>query len=316
MLIYIGAESGDQLLALARMPRLRVGFVTDLHIVPAEFLEIKPETAAAIFVLANALQREAAAWAVAYGDVATPGITVPLALSHALVCPWRRPDELRASNRMGNWFFWLDDVTEGADSDTLVDDLIEGCRAVVAGEQPSIDHSLIGALADIRAELAAAPLWPLLATRWQELVVRTVVGHRRYREFTRALADGTPPSPAEYMSITMGAEATRVTHLIAAEGLDVVDHLEPLLQAIEAQDHAHRLVNDIQTVDRDRRDGDINVLFLGVTPQEATDQAEGYVARVHSVLRPLVAAQVRAAIEVERQTSFTLAFYRAMDYRM
>ncbi len=316
MLIYIGAESGDQLPALARMPRLRVGFVTDLHIVPAEFLEIKPETAAAIFFLANALQREAAAWAVAYDDVATPGITVPLALSHALVCPWRRPDELRASNRMGNWFFWLDDVTEGADSDTLVDDLIEGCRAVVAGERPSIDHSLIGALADIRAELAAAPLWPVLATRWQELVVRTVVGHRRYREFTRALADGTPPSPAEYMSITMGAEATRVTHLIAAEGLDVVDHLEPLLQAIEAQDHAHRLVNDIRTVDRDRRDGDINVLFLGVTPQEATDQAEGYVARVHSVLRPLVAAQVRAAIEVDRQTSFTLAFYRAMDYRM
>ncbi len=96
----------------------------------------------------------------------------------------------------------------------------------------------------------------------------------------------------------------------------MVDHLEPLLQAIEAQDHAHRLVNDIQTVDRDRRDGDINVLFLGVTPQEATDQAEDYVARAHSVLRPLVAAQVRAAIEVDRQTSFTIAFYQAMDYRM
>jgi hypothetical protein len=290
--------------------------VTDLHVVPAEFLEIKPKTAATIFFLANKLQREAEAWSVAYDDVATPAITVPLALSHALVCPWRRADELRASNRIGNWFFWLDDVTEGADSDTLVDDLIEGCRAVVAGEQPSIDHSLMRALADIRAELAAAPLWPVLATRWQELVVRTVVGHRRYREFSRALADGTPPSPAEYMSITMGAEATRLTHLIAAEGLDVVDHLEPLLQAIEAQDHAHRLVNDIQTVDRDRRDGDINVLFLGVTQQEATDQAGDYVARVHSVLRPLVAAQVRAAIEVDRQTSFTIAFYQAMDYRM
>jgi hypothetical protein len=156
----------------------------------------------------------------------------------------------------------------------------------------------------------------VLATRWQELVMRTVVGHRRYREFSRALADGTPPSPAEYMSITMGAEATRVTHLIAAEGLDVVDHLEPLLQAMEAQDHAHRLVNDIQTVDRDRQDGDINVLFLGVTPQEATDQAEDYVARVHSVLRPLVAAQVRAAIEVDRQTSYTIAFYQVMDYRL
>ena len=217
---------------------------------------------------------------------------------------------------MGNWFFWLDDVTEGADSDTLVDDLVEGCRAVAAGEQPSIDHSLMRALADIRAELAAAPLWPVLATRWQERVMRMAVGYRRYREFSRALADGTPPSPAEYMSITMGAAATRVTHLIAAEGLDVVDHLEPLLQAIEAQDHAHRLVNDIQTVDRDRRDGDINVLFLGVTPREAADQAEDYVARAHSILRPLVAAQVRAAIEVDRQTSFTIAFYQAMDYRM
>ena len=135
--------SGDQLLALARMPRLRVGFVTDLHIVPAEFLEIKPESAAAIFILANTLQREAAAWSAAYDDVATLAITIPVALSNALVCPWRRPDELRASNRMGNWFFWLDDVIEGADSDTLVDDLIEGCRAVVAGEQPSIDHSLM-----------------------------------------------------------------------------------------------------------------------------------------------------------------------------
>lgn len=290
--------------------------MTDLHIVPAEFLEIKPETAATIFFLANNLQHEAAAWSAAYDDVATPAITVPIALSHALVCPWRRPDELRASNRMGNWFFWLDDITEGADSDTLVDDLVEGCRAVVAGEQPSIDHSLMRALADIRAELAAAPLWPVLATRWQEQVVGVAVGYRRYRDFTRALADGTPPSPAEYMSFTMGAAATRITHLIAAEGLDVVDHLEPLLQAIEAQDHAHRLVNDIQTVDRDRRDGDINVLFLGVTPREAADQAEDYMARAHSVLRPLVAAQVRAAIEVDRQTSFITAFYQAMDYRM
>ena len=290
--------------------------MTDLHIVPAEFLEMKPERAAAIFFLANTLQREAAAWSAAYDDVATPALTVPVALSHALVCPWRRPDELRASNRMSNWVFWLDDVIEGADSDTLLDDLIEGCRAVAAGEQPSIDHSLMRGLADIRAELAAAPLWPVLATQWQERVMRTAVGYRRYREFSRALADGTPPSPAEYMSVTSGVEVTRVTHLIATEGLDVVDHLEPLLQAIEAQDHAHRLVNDIQTVGRDRRDGDINVLFLGVTPQEATDQAGDYVARVHSVLRPLVAAQVRAAIEVDRQTSFTIAFYQAMDYRM
>jgi hypothetical protein len=39
-------------------------------------------------------------------------------------------------------------------------------------------------------------------------------------------------------------------------------------------------------------------------------------ARAHSVLRPLVAAQVRAAIEVDRQTSYTIAFYQAMDYRM
>jgi hypothetical protein len=58
------------------------------------------------------------------------------------------------------------------------------------------------------------------------------------------------------------------------------------------------------------------VLFLGVTPQEATDQAEDYVASAHSVLRPLVAARIRAAIEVDRQTSYTIAFYQVMDYRM
>jgi Terpene synthase family 2, C-terminal metal binding len=290
--------------------------VTASHIAPrADFPEIKPETAAAVFFLANKLQREATAWSAAYDDIATLALTFPIALSHAFVSPWRRPDELRASNRMGNWLLWLDDVIERADSDAQADDLAEGCRAVAAGEQPSTDHSLIRALGDIHDELAATPLWPVLATRWQERVTRTAAGHRRHRDFSRALADGTPPSPAEYMSITSGVELARITHLIAAEGLDVVDHIELLLQAIEAQDRAHRLVNDIQTFDRDRRDGDINVLFLGVTRQEAADQAEDYAARAHSLLHPLVAAHVRAAIEVDRQTSLTIAFYQAMDYR-
>jgi hypothetical protein len=281
----------------------------------AEFPEIAPDTAGAIFYLANTLQREAAAWSVAYGDIATLALTFPIALSHALVNPWRRPNELRASNRMANWLFWLDDVIEGADSDTLASDLAEGCRAIAAGEQSPIDHSLLRALGDVRDELAAAPLWPVLADRWQDRLMRTVVGYLRYRDFSRAVANGKPPSPAEYMSITLGVEVARITHLIAAEGLDVVDHIEVLLQAIEAQDRAHRLVNDIQTFDRDRRDGDINVLFLGVTPQEAADQAEDYVSRAHSLLHPLVAAHVRAAIEVDRQTSLTIAFYKAMDYR-
>jgi hypothetical protein len=158
-------------------------------------------------------------------------------------------------------------------------------------------------------------LWPVLATQWQERLMRTAVGYLRYREFSLALADGKPPSPAEYMTVTLGVELARITHLIAAEGLDVVDHIELLLQAIEAQDHAHRLVNDIRTFERDVRDGDVNVLFLGVTRQEAAAQAENYVSRVHSLLRPLVAAHVRAAVEVDRQTSLTIAFYKAMDYR-
>lgn len=286
------------------------------RMLPAGFPGLEPETAAAVFFLANALQRDAAAWTAAYPDSPPPAITVPAALSHALVSPWRRPEELRAPNRIGNWLFWLDDAIEGSDSDTEVDDLVEGCLAVAAGEQPPTDHSLLRALGDIRDELAATPLWPDLASLWQERVMRTAEGYRSYREFSRALADGTPPTPAEYMAVTIGVELTRITHLIAAEGPAVADHIELLLQAIEAQDHAHRLVNDIQTFDRDCRDGDINVLFLGITRQEAAAQAEDHVARAHSLLRPLVAAGVRAAIEIDRQTSHTIAFYKAMDYRL
>ena len=204
---------------------------------PSDFLQLDPAAAARVCLLATATARAAQSWADKHG-VATPDIASPIAMSMAFAAPWRHADELAVANRIVHWVFWLDDVTETADSDAAVADLAERCRAVATGEAPEWHDSTTLALADIHRMLVTRPLWPALATRWQDAVTRTVLSFGQDRVFARDLAAGNPPAPSEYLQRTLGAELCWISHLIAAEGSDVLAHIPVLLAALEPGDWA------------------------------------------------------------------------------
>jgi hypothetical protein len=238
-----------------------------------------------------------------------------MALASAFAAPWRHADELAVTNRIAHWAIWFDNVAEIADSDATVVDVAERCGVIAAGDVPERHDSTTLALADIHRVLVTAPLWPSLSARWQDALARHNDAHLQQRVFTRDLAAGRSPSAGEYLEQTCGVELCWLSHLIAAEGLDVLEHAELLLAALDSADHAIRLANDLTTIERDRRDGDINALLLGVTPAEARGMVARHLDRALSMLAPLVAGQVRAAVEIARRTSYVTAFYLTTDYR-
>jgi hypothetical protein len=279
-----------------------------------DFLKLDPAAAAQVCALSMTTARAAQSWAAKHG-VVTPDIASPIAMSAAFAAPWRHPDELAVANRIGHWTMWLDELIEIADSDIAVADLAERCGAVATGDDPGRHDSTTLALADIHGMLVTAPLWPALSALWQDALARLINAHGQQRVFARDLAAGRPPAASRYLADTCGVELCWMSHLIASEGPDVLDDLSPLLAALKSADQAIRLANDLSTIERDRRDGDVNVLMLGMVPDEAREMATTHIDRALSALAPLVAKQVRAAIEIARRTSYVTTFYLMIDYR-
>jgi hypothetical protein len=285
-------------------------------VITAAWLQLRPEAMAAVAAVAVVVQREADAWAARYPGLWNPALSTPLALTYALTVPWRRADELRLAVRFSHWLFWADDAVEAAERDSDVGALVERSGAVAAGACPSAGDALGQALADIRRELVAKPLWPALGARWRESLVDTLTGYGTQRPMARAVARGLPtPSSQEYLSLPIGYEVCRVCFWLSAEDHTVLEHLDTLSIAIGDVDRALRIANDLRTHERERDRLDINLVKLGTDPATAARWMTDAITRADAVLQPLADRRVRAAVEISRHMRFVVGLYGATDYR-
>src|SRR5262249_11880369 len=93
----------------------------------------------------------------------------------AFAAPWLDARELRVANRACLWAFGLDWLIDYlATSPEEVSEVARRACAVADGAAPDADDPLGLFLADIRAELAAAPAFPVLQPLWREEFQRMV----------------------------------------------------------------------------------------------------------------------------------------------
>lgn len=244
-----------------------------------------------------------------------------MALSAAVISPWRGADELRWCLRLCVWWYALDDFTE---RDGLVDgefdDMLLRCGAIVRTGAPDTRHPLLAGLSEIQNGLSQGPLYPALAGMWTERFDRAVAAIRSdwYAVREESADAGAVPSVEQYLA---RAESVSVwpTHLprwLCAHDPAPLRHLDSLVPALDHCTVAIRLANDLSTEGRlEHRPGENNVLRYGVTPRWAREQRDVHVEAVRSGLAPLLADGCPPAVEVLRLAEWAVGYYDHADFR-
>jgi hypothetical protein len=251
-------------------------------------------------VTANArhLARSNRAWALDRLGAAGPGLCDNLAVTVAAIAPALGPPDLEPLVRLCLWTFLIDDRLDdpGADPARL--------RAVGARVQAALDappaHTgdpVVDTLTEVFAPLAArCPGGALVGRLRDELRAATAAGVV-HAVLSRRVARGRaePPPAEEYLDLAgrhINYRSFAVALLIMLDGavldgpvLDGAAGREPLDRALEAAGRAVRLANDLRSVERHRREGNLNVLLLRhsdgtpVTRRAVQEEIERYARR-------------------------------------
>lgn len=270
-----------------------------------------------ICAVAGQSQREMAAWAAAYPKLfaakAFDAATIStLALATAFSGPWLDAGQQRMANRVTMWCFgldWLVDYVAATPREARA--VARRCLAVAAGGPPAGGEELELALADIRAELAAAPGYAELGPVWLDELRRMLAAMVRECEWK---ADGGLPTIDEYLT---NADNLGLSFVFAAHWAFTQERPGPVAAvraASWAVQRVLRLVNDLGTYDRDLSWGDLNALMLGVDREQVRDRITALTAEARALLAPVRAGEPRLADYLERQMEFCVGFYGVTDY--
>lgn len=281
---------------------------------------LEPGGQAAIRALASALAEDLHRWAGGYGNAFDPCRFDAISLTAAYASPWLDPGRLRAVTRTAIWICAVDDaIDERLTGAAGVSGLVRAYQAVAAGAAPDPADPLALSLAEIRAELGAMPLFRELAPLWRAACQRMLEGMRFEWETGRAVAAGEPPPPLSlYMRhgrYSIGVPWYVLAFWMAAGEPDLPAHLDRLLPALCHAAAAVRLANDLRTCERERREGNLNALMLGVNPERAQRRLSWHLERCQGWLQRVTVGPVASALALARLTRFTTDFYAVADYR-
>lgn len=240
-----------------------------------------------------------------------------LAMANAFSAPTLTAPALRVVNRASLWAFrvdWLFDHV--ARSRTELVALARRCVAVAAGATPEADDTLGLFLADIRADLEARPGFAELSEAWVEELDRMFAAMLREWDWKAA---GERPTVAAYLANAdnLGASFVDLSHWLANPEPGSVHSgagdLAAVLAATRATQRIIRVINDLASIERDRRSGDLNLLLL-TSDLDPTALTSELTAEGESALSAVRDNQCGLADFLHRQVEFCRGFYGRTDY--
>ena len=219
----------------------------------------------------------------------------PLSLSVAAGAPFTSVEALISTARLSLWVFTLDDLFD--EERVPQGELMKRAgryRALVHKEIPCPSgDSLASALCELRDDLATYKLFGPLGTEWANSLCGTIEGmlaeyHWRLAYRKGADDQATPPSYDEYVATgrySIGGPPHIWAALITSDDPSTPDHLDHLRAMEKLASTCIRLANDLQSYQKEIKEGKINALVIlsrelraqGVSEEAAYAQAEARV---------------------------------------
>lgn len=231
-----------------------------------------------------------------------------ITLANAFGSPQSSAAELRMVNRTALWIFasdWF--IDHVAQSRAEVDAVVTACLAVADGRPASPALPLALLLSDLYDDLVASPGFLL----WREQLERYLVSSVREWDWLRT---GRRPSLEDYLgnSDNVGGTFANLSHWISTGvPADRIHELWPISQEVQK---VLRLLNDLASADRDLASGDLNVLTLGVTADEARELVTAHVEDCRKLMAPQAQSSPAEIGYLQRQIGFSAGFYGITDY--
>jgi Terpene synthase family 2, C-terminal metal binding len=269
---------------------------------------------------ARALQKYAAAYAKLFPtEFYDGGMFSSVVGANVSSAPWLSAEELRLTNLATLCAFAVDRAIDDiAASWEDVQRVLTGCLAVAADTPDAETDDLTRLLATLRNELAAVGAAPQLYGLWRDVLGRTLQAMGRGWAWNQSLASpaATLPTVDEYLASpeNLGLSFVYVSLWISTRGWSAVDRIDDLMALCRQAEQVVRLLNDLRSYERDAAKGHLNVLHLGIGPDEALELARTIADRVHRSLRAEAGAADGLNVYLDRLIDFNMGFYTLTDY--
>jgi hypothetical protein len=249
-----------------------------------------------------------------------PALYSTITLANAFCGPWLEADDLRTAVRATLWAFALDwQVDYIARSREEVADIVRRCAAVADGTAPDPGDPLARMLADIVADLAAAPAYAALQPVWRhefQLMLDAMAREWVWQASREAGDIAALPTFEEYLrnADNICFSFVFVSHWVRTSEPPPVAAVPEVLAAGRKVQEVIRLLNDLGTYDRDVTWGDLNPLMLGATRDDVVARIGVLVEEARVLLDPVRGPQPRLAVFLDRYMGFNKGFYGLTDY--
>ncbi|WP_424217128.1 terpene synthase family protein (plasmid) [Streptomyces sp. BI20] len=256
-------------------------------------------------------------WARGLGAPFDPRAAPLAAMIPAFAAPWSPPEVCFLAGRTALWALALDARTDGPDARPhAVERGLAHLRAVAVGSTPGADP-LARALAGIRHDLLSGPNGAVLAPVWEDAALAALDGTLFEFRAARRMSLGHPaPTLDAYLHHARGSIGFALVVLalwsdpaVGEEAAGAAD----LRQACRVASLATRLANDLSGVARERDEGTLNAILLGLPPRTARRRVHRLLTDCRESLRPRTATGCPAALALERQLLWSVRQYRHGD---
>ncbi|MEV6235674.1 terpene synthase family protein [Lentzea sp. NPDC051838] len=284
---------------------------------PTALVPVEP--AVHTYVLHLKLVKMVQEWTKRRGDLLNVQRYGPTCMTMALAAPWAPAADLDVVCRQALLLWAVDDELEAVADEARFRARLAEFTSAISGE-PYRPDPLNDALAELRADLVARPLFGELGQWWTDTMIDGwVAGFDEWR-ISREMAAGAPaPGYEDYLKIgtrSILKTPMQLAMLMVTEQASLHSHRNRLNAAIDEANIAVRLVNDYASYERERRSGDLNVMMLGLTEDQVRQEIHASVDRFREHLGPLLAEPnpLRAAVTLWRYLQTPVSFYLRIDY--